>query len=311
MKKFIFFILLFFISFNVYASTNTLDRSTLDNYGVNKKWKIDGDMLYYIKKTPAVKASEKVYDFCNILSEDEEKEIYNKIIEYEKTTGFDFAYLSYDLSYKNDLENDDFAADFYDFNDFGIENELYDGVIFFRNCNENPYYLLLSFGNAQLYYNDSRINLILDDIYNDMISHNYLEGFNRLNNQLISYYNMGKYSENAYINSNSYIRYHDQYEPVYKVPLFGIGLSAFIALMFVSYHKKKNFMIMKEYKADGYIDKPSIKFLKRENKFIRSATTSHSIASSSSSSGFSGGGHSSHSSGGHSGGGHSGGGRHG
>ena len=71
-------------------------------------------------------------------------------------------------------------------------------------------------------------------------------------------------------------------------------------------------MVMKEYKADGYIDKPSIKFTKRENKFIRSATTSHYISSSSGSS-YSGGSssHSSHSSGGHSGGGHSGGGRHG
>ncbi len=313
MRKVIFIVLLLFVSINVYASTNTIDRSTLDNYGVNKKWDIDDDMLYYIKKTPAVDATEKVYDFCDILSDEEEKEIYNKIGEYKNITGFDLVYLSYDLKYKNDLENDDFAADFYDFNDFGLDKELYDGVIFFRNCNDDPYYLILSFGNAQLYYNDSRIDSILDYIYNDMITRSYMNGFNKLNSQLISYYNEGKFSDDAYVDNNSYIRYHDLYEPVYHFPFFGIMVSALISLIFVEVNRKKNFMIMKEYKADGYIDRPTIKFTKRDNKYIRSATTSHYISSSSGSS-YSGGGgssHSSHSSGGHSGGGHSGGGRHG
>ena len=312
MKKLLIFILLFFVSINVYASTKTYDRENLEHFGVNKKWNIDdADMLYYIKKTPAVDASEKVYDFCDILSDDEEKEIYNKIGEYKNKTGFDLVYLSYDLKYKNDLENDDFAADFYDFNDFGIDKELYDGVIFFRNCNSYPYYVILSFGNAQLYYNTERINNILDYIYNDMITRNYMSGFNKLESQLMEYYNFGKYSPDAYVDNNSYIRYHDEYEPVYNFPLVSIIIAFVITLIFVNYHKKKNFMIMKEYKADGYIDKPSIRFTKRENKFIRSATTSHYISSSSGSSFSGGGSHSSHSSGGHSGGGHSGGGRHG
>ena len=313
MKKLVFIILLLFVSTTVYASTNTIDRGTLDNYGVNKKWNVDDDMLYYIKKTPAVNANEKVYDFCDILSDEEEKEIYSKIGEFRNKTGFDLVYLSYNLEYSADKANDDFAADFYDFNDFGIDNELYDGVIFFRNCNDDPYYLILSFGNAQLYYDNSRIDSILDYIYNDMVTRNYMNGFNKLYNQLISYYNYGKYSDDAYIDDNSYIRYRETYEPVYHFPFFSIMVSLVISLIFVEHNKKKNFMVMKEYKADGYIDRPSVKFTKRENKFIRSATTSHYISSSSGSS-FSGGGgssHSSHSSGGHSGGGHSGGGRHG
>ena len=47
--------------------TKTRDES--NNYGVNKKIKINNSNLYNIKNTPYVDASEKIYDFANLLED--------------------------------------------------------------------------------------------------------------------------------------------------------------------------------------------------------------------------------------------------
>jgi hypothetical protein len=74
-------------------------------------------------------------------------------------------YLTANFDNTTDWENEEYATNFYDYNDFGLDLDYNSGVIVFRNSNSNPYYGIYTFGEAILYYSDERINYTLDDIH--------------------------------------------------------------------------------------------------------------------------------------------------
>ena len=312
MKRIIslFIILILSISIPVNASTNTYDRNTLDNYGVNKNWKITDNNKKNVLNTPAVNADEKIYDFANILTEEEEVELKEKIDSFIANTHMDMVIVTDAFAYINDSENEDYAADFYDYNDFGLELENNSGVLFLRNDNASDrYYDMYTFGNAQLYFTQYRYDDILDSIYPDISGGNYLKGFSDFISMTENYIKMGIPSElsNYYVDEKGYLKQH----PIpYHFPLGAssvISLIVTIIIMSILIHKNK--MVKKAYEASEYLKKESVDISNRKNQFITSKITSYKMSSDSGGSG-GGGGFSSHS--GSSGGGHSsGGGRHG
>ena len=184
MKKrnlFILFVLLVLCPSFVLASTNTKNREDAENYGVTK-FEVTNEKKQYVLKTPYVDESEKIYDFSEILSEEDESKILEEIREFNEKTDFDLVILTKDLTYSYDKENEDYAADFYDFNNFSN-----DGILFFRNTySSDPYFDIYSFGDAQLYFYDTRLNNILDDIFDDIHEGNYYEGIHMLIEDLSS-----------------------------------------------------------------------------------------------------------------------------
>lgn len=306
LKIFFIFILFFTNTINCSASTKTFDRESLPNYGVNKDWEITSSNKQKILDTPAVTASEKVYDYADILTDEEEKILKEKIDDFIENTKMDMVIVIPTFPYNNDSENEDYAANFYDYNDFGMINEKNSGVLFLRNANpSDPYYNIYSFGDGQLYYDYERIENVLDLVYNDISSKNYLSGFLSFITEMTEYYNLGpsKKLDDYKVDKNGYL-----YKP-YKIPFFEtVGASLLITIIVLVVLIKKNKMIMRASSATEYLDKNSFLINERKDKYITSHTSSYTISSSSS--GSSGGGFSSHS--GSSGGGHSsGGGRHG
>ncbi len=304
--KYIFLILICFIGLNICsASTKTYERSE-DNLRVNKKWDINSRNIDNVLNTPSVDASEKVYDFADILTDEEEKEVKSLIDDFIDRTGFDMVFVSDSFTYYDDEDNEEYASDFYDYNDFGLDDEHYSGIILFRNANEaDPYYGAYYFGEAQLYYPPERYNLILDDIYNNFSQKNYLPGIKMFLEMSELYYNNGIPSSmnDYYIDDMGYLQKH------YNPPiLLGIVISTIITAIVIGVLVKKNKMIAQETKAYEYLDPKSISYTVKRDQFITSHTSSYSISTSS---GGSSGGGSFHSSSGSSGGGHSGGGRHG
>ena len=89
MKK-IYYILLTIIlllTLNVKASTNIKERTEANNYGVTKETDYQ-TRLNSIMKTKYVDATEKIYDFSDILTDEEEQQLkvlidnfYEKILE--------------------------------------------------------------------------------------------------------------------------------------------------------------------------------------------------------------------------------------
>lgn len=289
---------------NIKASTNTYDRLEENNYGVNKHWNITNKNINNVKNTKLVDANEKVYDFADILTEDEEQEIYEKINSFIKKNNIDMVFVSIDMPYSYDGQNENYAADFYDYNDFGIDFDNYSGILLLRNNYESDrYYDIYTFGDAQLYFNQTRYDDVLDSIYNDFVSKNYLRGIEKFIDKCDNYVDKGYVSnyKYSYVDKDGYI--HTNYHVPYGICLV---LSSIITLIIMSILIHKNKMIKKATKANQYLDKNSINYTEKTDQFLRSHTSHYTVSSSS---GSSGGGH--HSSG-SSGGGHSsGGGRHG
>ena len=290
----------------VNAEVTTYNREELKNYGVNKKWNINTNNKDNILKTYAVDSNQKIYDFSNVLTDEEEQKLTERMHKFTEKYKIDIVILTDNYQYTEDSQNTTFATDFYDYNDFGINYEKYDGVMLFRNTYEqNPYFDAYSFGNAQLYFYDTRLSNTLDYIYDDMHSETYYSGFNKFIDKMEEYYNEGKLTD-YYVDESGFL----QKQKTASYYLKMIGLSMIIALVItgiIIYTLiKKNRMVLKATKATVYMNKEKSKITNVQDNFITSNTTSYVISSDTSS----GGGHSS--SGGLSGGGFSsGGGRHG
>lgn len=335
MKKIVKYLLLVLIIFlsttTVNASTRTFERKEEENYGVNKKWQITDKNKENVLNTKSVDASEKIYDFSDILTDQEEeilKERIDRFIEkYEMdmvivTDNYPYQESMKSYCYNDDISdrkiyeyNDIYAGDFYDYNDFGLDLSNYSGVMIFRNtaidpCYNERYYDMYTFGDAQLYFNQNRYDYILDGIYSDMKGQNYLNAFSSFISRTSSYIDLGAPSDmKGYtVDDNGFLQPPPlKYHPPIAVGLF-VGL--IIASIIVAIMVSKNKMVKKAKKAGEYLDTSSVNITTRIDQFLRTHTTSYRISSSSGGGGHSGGGFSSH--GGSSGGGHSsGGGRHG
>lgn len=302
-KRYLLFSLILFILFliPVKAEVNTCNREELDNYGVTK-FEVNDNIKSYVMQTPCVYANEKVYDFVEILPLEVEERLQEKIKNFTEKTGFDFVIVTDSFPYNIDEMNEDYAADFYDFNDFSK-----DGVIFFRNTNPaDPYYATYYFGEAQLYY-EPDTDYFLDNIYSYIHGGSYEEGINYLIDMMLSDYERGDKLTDYYVDADGYLV--AKFKVGRSIIISGIA-ALVITIVYMSNLVSLNKMILVATKATNYVDRDNIRYAVNKNNFVNTITTSHYVGSTSSGSyGGGGGGH--HSSGGHSGGGHSGGGRHG
>ena len=192
-KLYLIFLSICLFSFTSIVNADTCVRDATNNYGVNKKWNMTSNRIKHANSTPCVDASEKIYDFSNLLSDEEKKSLKQKMQEFELLTNMDIVFVSTDFYYSSDSKNEDYAADFYDYNDFGLKYDHYSGVLLLRNTySENPYFNIYTFGSAQLYFSYNRLENILDRIYpyfkNDV---SYYNGINIFIDDLADYYNSG------------------------------------------------------------------------------------------------------------------------
>ena len=287
------------INTNSTGNATTYKRDSSKNYGVNKKWNITDKNLSNVLRTPLVDSSQKIYDFVGILTEEEKSNLKEKIDQFIKKYNTEIVIVTYNLPYTNDSVNEDFAADFYDYNDFGLEYKNYNGILLFRNTYEyDPYYNIYTFGDAQLYFSHRDYDYILDDIYYDLKLKNYFTGFSKFIDDINSRY-LGGISpelEKYVIDENGFLK--KLFYPAY--PIITI-ISLIITISVTVHYVKKNKMIKKAVEASEYLDKKSVVYSVKEDKFLHkhlSSYTNYSSSSSggggySSSSGSSGGGHSS------------------
>ena len=278
----------------VNASTNTYER-TENNLGVNKKWTINDSNMDNVLNTYKVDASEKIYDFAEIFDEETEELIYDDILNKISMINMDIVILTTNLDYdKYQLE--DYAADFYDYNDFGLDYKLYDGVILIINMNENNrFYNIFTFGNGQLYFPFSRCESILDNMQSGMINGNYLYAVSLFTKNIYEYYDQGIPNENK----NSYIDDMGNIRKRYSAPyLLALIIATIVTIIVISILLAKNKMVKKAKTANEYKDSANSMYTKKLNDLVSTHTTSYVVDTSSgggsgggSSIGSSGGGH--------------------
>ena len=259
MKKiFVLFISLFLLVLPVYASTNTYSRTTTD-LKVPKKIKYKSSMEHNVLLTPSVNANEKIYDFAELLTEEEEKQLYDKVKEFIANTNLDFAIVTINTNIKDSTQ--EYADDFYDYNDFSI-----DGLAFVIDMQNRIFYISTA-GKAMLYYDDYRIEYILSALDQEMYNHEYFNACNTLISQLTEYYNHG-FSDNA----DKYVVIGTQ---IYrKTPYLLLSIiavvSATIGTLILALRNKK---IKLATNSNDYFDNKSFEITKDTKEFISSNTS--------------------------------------
>ena len=259
MKKiFVLLISLFLLVLPVYASTNTYSRTTTD-LKVPKKIKYKSSMEHNVLLTPSVNANEKIYDFAELLTEEEEKQLYDKVKEFIANTNLDLAIVTINTNVKDSTQ--EYADDFYDYNDFSIN-----GLAFVIDMQNRIFYISTA-GKAMLYYDDYRIEYILSALDQEMYNHEYFNACNTLISQLTEYYNNG-FSDNA----DKYVVIGTQ---IYrKTPYLLLSIiavvSATIGTLILALRNKK---IKLATNSNDYFDNKAFEITKDTKEFISSNTS--------------------------------------
>ena len=271
LSKVLIVILLLFVSVSVSASVTVKDRNDFENYGVNKKWKINESNKSNVLSTPLVNVDDKIYDFADAISDYDEINLKNIINNFVSKTNMDMVIVTINEPYYSDAEMEEFAADFYDYNDFGLNFEKYSGVLLLRNASlNNRYYNIYTFGEAQLYFSYERLEYTLDDIYDDIYNDEYLSGFTTFINKM----------ENYYVDNMGFLK--EKYNPpIFMSLIISAKITGIVMYILIS----KNKMVRKASAANDYLEKETINYTQKRDDFITTRTTSHRINTGSSSSG--------------------------
>ena len=169
--KFILVLIVFFCSINVYAKDGRV--RTRDNLLIPKDVIVNNNNIEDILKTPSVDENDKLYDFSNVLSRDEENKIYNDIMNYIKITKLDcVVVITSDLC---GFDINKYAYNFYDYNNF---NDM--GIIFviYINGDKKNIFMGNNGGKDSVVfstYTDQRIKSILKYVYKNIKEDNYYQ----------------------------------------------------------------------------------------------------------------------------------------
>ena len=290
---------IFFLSFiSVQASVNTYTRTDSD-YLVPDYIDVTGSNRDNVLSTPAVDATEKVYDFADLLTDSEEKKLYQQATKFIKKTDLDLAIVTVSDYTKPRCDGDctrTYADDFYDYNEFGIGSR-HSGVLFLVDMKTRTIYMTTT-GDAMDMYSDYRIEQIMDAIYQDFSNQNYYTGITKFMTILENYDTIGIAN-----NKDSHYVISDDGSVVRDIPwLFLIGGPLLITGIVMAIMISRNKLVRVATSSREYLDKKTLQTNIVKDRFVHTHTSKTPIYHSSGSSG--GGGHSGSSGVSHGGGGH-------
>lgn len=259
MKKIlILFISFFILVLPVSASTNTYPRSTND-LRVPEKTKYNSSMENNVLSTPSVNANEKIYDFADLLTEEEEKQLYELVKMYIEHTNLDLAIVTINTNPKSSTL--EYADDFYDYNEFSMN-----GIAFVIDMQNRIFYISTA-GTAMLYYDDLRIEYILTALDNDMLNHEYFNACSNLISESLEFYDAG-YSGNAekYVVIGNKIYHKTPYKTLLLISL----VSATIGTLILALRNKK---VKLATNSNEYFDQKAFEMTKDTKEFISTNTS--------------------------------------
>ena len=226
MKKYIsylFIIIFTFFLFNhtCFASTNTYVRTDTD-MKVPKDVVVDSNNHDEIMNTPSVSSSEKIYDFADLLTVDQEKKLYDKILEYNKNSKYDAVIVTTkDLNGKNISK---YTYNFYDYNDFSEKGVIF--VIYVENGKSTIFMGNCAKLGDEIFdiYSEKIINSTLKYLYDNSISKgNYYEAC----------YNFVKIVNGFYVQKKTNnLKISEDGQVIKTIPLFEVSIIS-LAITFI------------------------------------------------------------------------------
>lgn len=257
---------------SVFASTNTFERSE-DDYLVPDGIEVNSSNKSNVLNTPAVDASEKIYDFADLFTDYEEEQLYSEVVDYIDIRNMDLAIVTID--YNNKISPQEYADDFYDYNNFGLESSR-DGILFLIDMYNREIYMSTT-GYAINMYNDYRINELLDSVYTYMSDEEYYEGVSRFIDILDNYAAEGLPS---YDDSVDY-----KEKSILEALVTSVITSLVVTAMIIGFLIFRNRMVRKATTAKEYLNKDSLVINNVGEIFVNSNTVKHKIEHDSSSGG--------------------------
>lgn len=153
-----------FNSVDVFASTKVNIR-TEDDYLVPNGVIVTESNRDAILSTPAIDASEKIYDFAEVLTEADEEKLYNQIIDFINETSMDLVIVTIKSNPVDNTEK--YAHNFYNYNFFKK-----DGALLLIDFEQGGIYMTTN-GEAHGLFPDSRIQPVLASVYKKILEKDY------------------------------------------------------------------------------------------------------------------------------------------
>lgn len=205
----------------------------------------------------------RIYDEANLLTNAEKQKLQVLIDKYVKNYNMDMVLVSTVTNTTGSPQK--YAEDFYDFYNFGI-GEARDGVLFLidRTLGYNDVWMVTT-GKAIKYYDDDRIDSIIDDVA-AVKDKGYYAMYEAFVNSADYYASLGLVPTNAPVDTKNPFPWVSSILISLVVSFIGIGILIF-----------KNRMIKKATKASEYLDRNTVNFTRVEDRFISTHTTTTHI----------------------------------
>ena len=113
---------------------------------------------------------EKVFDEADLLTDAEEQELQEEIVDLAEKLSLDVVIVTTDDA--RGMDTDSYAEDFYDRHGFGYEKENGSGILFLIDMDNRQYYIDAA-AAAQEIYTDMEQEDILDELEDDMVEGDY------------------------------------------------------------------------------------------------------------------------------------------
>lgn len=173
--------------------------------------------------------NQKVCDFADLLDASEESSLQAECIRVAKAIKCDVVILTVnDAKGKSAME---YADDFYDENGFGYDAPQGTGVLFLIDM-DNREVWLSTCGDAIGYINDARIDLILDNLYGDIVAGEYEAACRSFLND-VEHYNTLSAPSSPSKGSSSYPQTYYYNEGVGFNPAIALIISVALAMIIV------------------------------------------------------------------------------
>ena len=280
MKKIIYYLtflilLLIINSLPVSAKEIKTCTRTETNLHVRDKFNL-GTNKDDILNTPCVDDMDKIYDFANLISDEDEDKLYQVVTNFINLSNYDLALVTTNENPK--YSEVEYADDFYDYNMFG-KNETRDGLLILIDMYNRRVYVSTT-GYAIKMFDDTRIDTIIDAGYLELKNADYYNCLHNMVLETLNLFNLG------YPESNSNMLINENGDP-YFLKYISYPLVIFIASLvtlivsLILYFKTR--LKIKKANTVSYLKKKDL--TTKTDQLVNSTVTHTRIVSSSSGSG--------------------------
>lgn len=246
---------------SVFASTKVNTR-TEGNYLVPADVIITESNKAAILGTPAIDASEKIYDFADLLSASEEETLYKNVKHFIDSTNIDYVIVTISKNNKDSSKN--YARDFYNYNDFKD-----DGIIFLIDRDNKGIYMTTS-GRAVELFPDSRMEPILKNAFNLTKEKKFYEACKSFTTSISEFVQIGVISDDGEVvkvGKDGTVKVSRDYH-LLEISLFAlVGTAIIIGILILNSR-----MVRKATSARDFLNKDTMKIIDISEMFLGTRT---------------------------------------